>query len=224
LRRLASIKSMREFSYFLVLVLAAVLTAAELPAPDADLPASASGRTATAVLAGGCFWGVDAVFKHTKGVSEVVSGYAGGSKVTAHYEIVSTGLTGHAEAVKVTYDPSQISYGKLLLIYFGVAHDPTQLNRQGPDVGKQYRSAIFYATEEQKRVAETYIRQLNAAKVFPRQIVTQLEPLAGFYPAEEYHQNYLARNPGNPYIVYNDLPKLTELQKRFPELWTSSRR
>jgi peptide-methionine (S)-S-oxide reductase len=215
---------MRGSSYFLVLVLAAVLTAAELPAPDADLPASASGRTATAVLAGGCFWGVDAVFKHTKGVSEVVSGYAGGSKVTAHYEIVSTGLTGHAEAVKVSYDPSQISYGKLLLIYFGVAHDPTQLNRQGPDVGKQYRSAIFYATEEQKRVAETYIRQLNAAKVFPRQIVTQLEPLAGFYPAEEYHQNYLARNPGNPYIVYNDLPKLTELQKRFPELWTSSRR
>jgi peptide-methionine (S)-S-oxide reductase len=215
---------MRGSSYFLVLVLAAVLTAAELPAPDADLPASASGRTATAVLAGGCFWGVDAVFKHTKGVSEVVSGYAGGSKVTAHYEIVSTGLTGHAEAVKVSYDPSQISYGKLLLIYFGVAHDPTQLNRQGPDVGKQYRSAIFYATEEQKRVAEAYIRQLNAAKVFPRQIVTQLEPFAGFYPAEEYHQNYLARNPGNPYIVYNDLPKLTELQKRFPELWTASRR
>jgi peptide-methionine (S)-S-oxide reductase len=215
---------MRGSSYFLVLVLAAVLTAAELPAPDADLPASASGRTATAVLAGGCFWGVDAVFKHTKGVSEVVSGYAGGSKVTAHYEIVGTGLTGHAESVKVTYDPAQISYGKLLLIYFGVAHDPTQLNRQGPDVGKQYRSAIFYATEEQKRVAEAYIRQLNAAKVFPRQIVTQLEPLAGFYPAEEYHQNYLARNPGNPYIVYNDLPKLTELQKRFPELWTASRR
>jgi peptide-methionine (S)-S-oxide reductase len=210
---------MRESSYFLVLVLAAALTAAELPAPDADLP-SASGRMATAVLAGGCFWGVDAVFKHTKGVSEVVSGYAGGSKVTAHYEIVSTGLTGHAESVKVTYDPSQISYGKLLLIYFGVAHDPTQLNRQGPDAGKQYRSAIFYATEEQKRVAEAYIRQLNAAKVFPRPIMTQLEPLAGFYPAEEYHQNYLARNPGNPYIVYNDLPKLTELQKRFPELWT----
>jgi peptide-methionine (S)-S-oxide reductase len=215
---------MRQSSYFLVLVLAAVLTAAELPAPDADLPASASGRTATAVLAGGCFWGVDAVFKHTKGVSEVVSGYAGGSKVTAHYEIVSTGLTGHAEAVKVTYDPAQISYGKLLLIYFGVAHDPTQLNRQGPDAGKQYRSAIFYSTEEQKRIAEAYIRQLNAAKVFPRPIVTQLEPLAGFYPAEEYHQNYLARNPGNPYIVYNDLPKLTELQKRFPELWTSSSR
>jgi peptide-methionine (S)-S-oxide reductase len=215
---------MRQSSYFLVLVLAAVLTAAELPAPDADLWASASGLTATAVLAGGCFWGVDAVFKHTKGVSDVVSGYAGGSKVTAHYEIVSTGLTGHAEAVKVTYDPSRISYGKLLLIYFGVAHDPTQLNRQGPDVGKQYRSAIFYESEEQKRVAEAYIRQLNGAKVFPRPIVTQLEPLAGFYAAEEYHQNYLARNPGNPYIVYNDLPKLTELRKRFPELWTSSSR
>src|ERR1700687_313326 len=152
---------MRESSFLIVLVLAAVLTAAELPAPDADLSASSSGRTATVVLAGGCFWGVDAVFKHTKGVSEVVSGYAGGSKVTAHYEVVSTGLTGHAESVKVTYDPAQISYGKLLLIYFGVAHDPTQLNRQGPDVGKEYRSAIFYTTDEQKRVAEAYIRQVN---------------------------------------------------------------
>lgn len=173
----------------------------------------------TAVLAGGCFWGVDAVFKHVKGVSSVVSGYAGGNAGTAQYEVVSTGTTGHAESVKITYDASQISYGELLRIFFSVAHNPTELNRQGPDTGTQYRSAIFYANEGQKEVAESYIEQLNQAKAFPGRIVTQVVPLKGFYAAEEYHQNFLARHPDYPYIVYNDLPKLRELQKQFPSLY-----
>jgi peptide-methionine (S)-S-oxide reductase len=170
----------------------------------------------TAVLAGGCFWGVDAVFKHVRGVSTVVSGYAGGSAATAQYEVVSSGTTGHAEAVQITYDPAQISYGQLLRVFFSVAHDPTELNRQGPDTGTQYRSAIFYVTTEQRHTALAYIEQLNTAKVFPAQIVTQVVPLQGFYPAEEYHQNFLARHPTYPYIVFNDLPKLRALQKQFP--------
>src|SRR5579864_5901730 len=170
--------------------LACVLSAAEFPAPSVDIPAPAAKQTATAVLAGGCFWGVEGVFEQLKGVSGVVSGYAGGSKLTAHYEIVETGATGHAESVKITYDPSQISYGKLLEVYFSVAHDPTELNRQGPDHGTQYRSAIFYSNDEQKRVAEAYIKQLNEAKVYSRPIVTQLTPLDGFYRAEDYHQHY----------------------------------
>jgi peptide-methionine (S)-S-oxide reductase len=173
----------------------------------------------TAVLAGGCFWGVDAVFKHVKGVSNVVSGYSGGSANTAEYKTVSTGQTGHAESVKITYDPSKISYSELLRIFFSVATDPTQLNRQGPDTGTQYRSVIFYTSEEQKETALAYIDQLNKAKVFSAPIVTQVVPLKAFYPAEEYHQNYLERNPDNPYIAYNDLPKLRELQKQFPDLY-----
>ena len=173
----------------------------------------------TAVVAGGCFWGVDAVFKHVKGVTSVVSGYAGGNAGTAQYEVVSTGTTGHAESVKITYDASQISYGELLRIFFSVAHNPTELNRQGPDTGTQYRSAIFYANEGQKEVAEAYIEQLNQAKAFPGRIVTQVAPLKGFYAAEEYHQNFLARHPDYPYIVYNDLPKLRGLQKQFPALY-----
>ena len=180
-----------------------------------DRAPAASGEQ-TAVLAGGCFWGVDAVFKHVRGVSIVVSGYAGGSAATAQYEVVSTGTTGHAESVQITYDPSQVSYAQLLRIFFSVAHDPTELNRQGPDTGPQYRSAIFYTIEEQRETALAYIDQLNKAKVFPAPIVTQVVPLQGFYPAEEDHQNFLARHPDYPYIVYNDLPKLQKLQEQFP--------
>jgi peptide-methionine (S)-S-oxide reductase len=202
--------------FWLAVSLAAALSAAEFPAPVTDLPAAEKKQTA--VFAGGCFWGVDAVFRQLKGVSGVVSGFAGGTKSTAHYETVSTGQTGHAESVKVTYDPSQISYGRLLQVFFSVAHDPTQLNRQGPDSGTQYRSAIFYATDEEKSVAEAYIQQLNNAKVFSRPIVTQVTPLTGFYAAEDYHQNYLAINPTDPYIIYNDLPKLKRLKQQYPEL------
>ncbi len=180
-------------------------------------PAVAGERTA--VLAGGCFWGVDAVFKHVRGVSRVVSGYAGGSAATAQYETVSTGTTGHAESVQITYDPSQVSYAQLLRVFFSVAHDPTELNRQGPDTGPQYRSAIFYADAEQQRTALAYIAQLNQAKAFRAPIVTQVVPLRGFYPAEEYHQNFLARHPDHPYIVYNDLPKLRALQEQFASLY-----
>jgi peptide-methionine (S)-S-oxide reductase len=173
----------------------------------------------TAVLAGGCFWGVDAVFKHVKGVSSVVSGYSGGSAATAEYETVSTGSTGHAESVKITYDPSRVGYSDLLRIFFSVATDPTELNRQGPDTGTQYRSVIFYASEDQKQIALAYVDQLNKAKVFSGPIVTQVVPLKAFYPAEEYHQNFLERHPDHPYIVFNDLPKLHELQKEFPDLY-----
>jgi len=197
-------------------VLTALASAAEFPPPATDIPAAA--RKQTAVLAGGCFWGVEAVFEKLTGVSDVVSGFAGGSKSTAHYEVVSMGRTGHAESVQISYDPSQISYGRLLQIFFSIAHDPTQLNRQGPDQGTQYRSAIFYTTEEEKRVAEAYIQQLNQAKLFSRPIVTQVVPLSGFYPAEDYHQNYIARNPNDPYVVYNDLPKLKRLQKQYPDM------
>jgi peptide-methionine (S)-S-oxide reductase len=172
-----------------------------------------------AVFAGGCFWGVDAVFKHVKGVSEVVSGYSGGNAATANYEVVSSGRTGHAESVQITYDPAQVSYRQLLNVFFSVVHDPTQLNRQGPDVGTQYRSAIFYTTEDQKQIAQESIQQLAKAAVFSKRIVTQVVPLAQFYPAEEYHQNFLARNPAMPYIVRHDLPKLRRLRQQFPELY-----
>jgi len=191
--------------------------AAEFPAPAVDISGVAS-RQAVAVFAGGCFWGVEAVFDRLNGVSDAVSGYAGGNQATAHYEMVGTGRTGHAESVQVTFDPSQITYGKLLQIFFSVAHDPTELNRQGPDQGTQYRSAIFYTSDEQKRVAEAYIQQLNAAKVFRHPIVTQVVPLKGFYAAEEYHQNFIQRNPTYPYVVYNDLPKLEQLTKKYPDL------
>jgi peptide-methionine (S)-S-oxide reductase len=204
--------------WILFLAAAFLLNAAEFPAPAVDIPAPAAKQTATAVLAGGCFWGVEAIYDRLKGVSDAVSGFAGGNKSTAHYETVSSGKTGHAESVKITYDPAQVSYGKLLEVFFAVAHDPTQLNRQGPDYGTQYRSAIFYSNDEQKRVAEAYIKQLNDAKVYSRPIVTQIVPLEGFYRAEEYHQDFLDHNPDNPYIVFNDLPKLKHLQQQFPEL------
>jgi len=170
------------------------------------------------VFAGGCFWGMEAVFDSVKGVTKVVSGYSGGNALTAHYEIVSTGTTGHAESVEITYDPSQISFEKLLDVYFLVAHDPTELNRQGPDEGTQYRSAIFYTTAQQQVDAETYIRRLTAAKTFHAPVVTQLVPLRAFYPAEAYHQRYLVHNRNNPYIAYNDLPKLAQLHRQFPAL------
>jgi peptide-methionine (S)-S-oxide reductase len=192
--------------------------ASRFPEPAQDIKVAAEGTQQTAVLAGGCFWGVEAVFEQLTGVSDVVSGFAGGSKSTAHYQIVSMGTTGHAESVQITYDPAKISYGQLLKIFFAIAHDPTELNRQGPDEGTQYRSAIFFSTAEQKAVAEAYIRQLDAARVFRHRIVTQVTPLEGFYLAEAYHQNFLERNPTYPYIVYNDLPKLAALKKEFPEM------
>ena len=195
--------------------------ASPLPAPVVDLPAASVPGSQTAVFAGGCFWGVEAVFRHVKGVSKAVSGYAGGSAKTADYERVSTGSTGHAEAVEVTYDPAQVSYGALLRIFFSVAHDPTQLNRQGPDYGTQYRSAIFFTNDEQKRVAQGYIEQLGQAKAFPSPIVTQLVPLPAFYPAEAYHQNYLALHPTQPYIVMHDLPKLAQLKQQFPDRYVA---
>ena len=193
--------------------------AAGLPDPAADDAKASKPAQATAVFAGGCFWGVDAVFKHVKGVTSATSGYSGGSATTAHYEMVGSGLTGHAESVEVTYDPSQITYGQLLRVFFSVAHDPTQLNRQGPDVGSQYRSAIFYASPEQQRIAQAYIAQLDGAKAFPKPIVTEVAQLKAFYPAESYHQNYLALHPSSPYIVYNDLPKLAALKSQFPDLY-----
>lgn len=190
----------------------------EFPDPAVDVTGPAAQGPQTAVLAGGCFWGVEGVFERIKGVTNVVSGFAGGAKSTAHYEEVSTGRTGHAESVEITYDPSQITYGQLLKIFFSVAHDPTELNRQGPDTGTQYRSAIFYANNEQKKVAEAYIKQLDDAKIFRHAIVTQVVPLKGFYAAEKYHQHFLDNNMTYPYIVYNDLPKLAALKKYYPQL------
>jgi peptide-methionine (S)-S-oxide reductase len=202
-------------------LLGCVALAAPLPDPVVDMPKAAAKGQATAVFAGGCFWGVDAVFKHVKGVTNVTSGYSGGAAKTAQYELVGTGATGHAESVQVVYDPSQITYGQLLKVFFSVAHDPTELNRQGPDVGTQYRSAIFYGDPDQLRVAKAYIAQLDAAKVFSQPIVTQLAPLNAFYAAEGYHQDYLAHHPENMYIVINDLPKLAALKKQFPDLYVN---
>jgi peptide-methionine (S)-S-oxide reductase len=205
----------------LKLLLAVVLGAAtfgEFPKPARDVSPAPPGTQQTAVFAGGCFWGVEAVYERLKGVSNVVSGFAGGSKATAHYEIVSLGTTGHAESVQITYDPSQITFGQLLTVFFAVAHDPTEVNRQGPDDGPQYRSSIFYANVEQRDVALAYIQQLDAAKLFKRKIATTLVPLEAFYPAEGYHQNFVERNPTFPYVVYNDLPKLRHLEKAFPDL------
>lgn len=173
----------------------------------------------TAVFAGGCFWGVEAVFEHVKGVTDSRSGYAGGDAKTAKYDLVSDGNTGHAEAVQVTFDPTKVTYTQLLTVFFSVAHDPTELNRQGPDTGTQYRSAIFYVNDEQKKLVEDFIKSIDAAKSFPKPVVTQVVPLVKFYDAEAYHQDYLKNNPKDPYIVYHDLPKLEELKKRFPELW-----
>jgi peptide-methionine (S)-S-oxide reductase len=189
------------------------------PKPTLDAPLAASKSQETAVLAGGCFWGVQAVFEHLKGVRSVTAGYSGGRINSPSYEMVSSGLTGHAESVNIAFDPSQISYGQILMIFFSVAHDPTQLNRQGPDDGTQYRSAIFYSSEEQRRIAAAYIEQLNAAKVYPRNIVTEVVSFKSFFRAEDYHQDYLQTHTDQPYIVYNDLPKLEHLKKRFPDLY-----
>ncbi|MBK1865974.1 peptide-methionine (S)-S-oxide reductase MsrA [Taklimakanibacter albus] len=189
-----------------------------LPAPVVDEPA-ATAKTETAIFAGGCFWGVQGVFQHVDGVANAVSGYAGGEADTAQYETVSGGATGHAESVRITYDPARISYGRLLQIYFSVAHDPTQLNRQGPDRGTQYRSAIFPVNDDQAKVAKAYIDQLGQARLFEADIVTKIEPNHAFYPAEAYHQDYLTLNPTQPYIVYNDLPKVDNLKRLFPALY-----
>jgi peptide-methionine (S)-S-oxide reductase len=189
------------------------------PNPNLDAPLATGKGQQTVVLAGGCFWGTQAVFEHLKGVISATAGYSGGYVKDPSYEAVSMGVTGHAESVSIVYDPSQITYGQILMVYFSVAHDPTQWNRQGPDTGSQYRSAIFYVTDEQKRIAEAYIAQLDAAKVYSRKIVTKVEPFKAFYPAEAYHQDYLKQNPDNPYIVYNDLPKLANLKKQCPALY-----
>lgn len=196
-----------------------VLESNTSPTPPAP-PSSAKGEQ-SAVFAGGCFWGLEAVFEHVKGVTNVVSGYAGGTVKDPDYETVSTGTTGHAESVKITYDSSKVSYEQLLKIFFSVAHDPTELNRQGPDTGTQYRSAIFYSGDEQKRLAQSYIDELTKEKAFTRPIVTQIAPLSAFYQAEDYHQDYLANHPDEPYIVINDQPKVENLHKKFPELYVS---
>ena len=196
----------------------AVESAVAIPAPAVDDP-KAAGPLQTAVLAGGCFWGVQGVYEHVRGVRQVLSGYAGGDKATAEYEVVSRGRTGHAESVEIRFDPKEVSYGEILRIYFSVVHDPTQLNRQGPDSGPQYRSNIFYVGESQKTIAQAYIAQLDRAKVFGRAIVTRVDPLKAFYPAEDYHQDFLQRNPGHPYIAINDLPKIDNLRKLFPAVY-----
>ncbi|PFH07755.1 peptide-methionine (S)-S-oxide reductase [Collimonas sp. PA-H2] len=190
-----------------------------VPAPVSDETAVATEHSETAVFAGGCFWGVQGVFQHVRGVSNVVSGYAGGSRDTAQYNRVSEGDTGHAESVQITYDPTQVTYGKLLQIFFSVAHDPTELNRQGPDTGSQYRSAVFPANDMQRKVAQAYVTQIDHAKVFSNALATKVEALRGFYPAESYHQNFLTRNPSYPYIVVNDLPKIDDLKRLFPDMY-----
>jgi len=209
-----------------LILVTAVLVAISITSSRADSPKPKKEQVGTparndglarATFAGGCFWGVDAVFKHVKGVTDVVSGYSGGAASTAHYEMVSEGTTGHAESVRVRFDPAQVSYEQLLKVFFSVAHDPTQLNRQGPDYGTQYRSAIFYTSAEQQKVAQSYIKKLTDARTFSDPIVTQVVALEQFYPAEGYHQNYLALHPYQPYIVFNDMPKLEELRKKFPE-------
>src|SRR3979409_127405 len=194
--------------------------AVALPAPAIDNP-KAAGPLQTVVIAGGCFWGVQGVFQHTKGVKQALSGYSGGEKSTADYEKVGTGRTGHAESVQIVFDPKEISYGDILRIYFAVAHDPTELDRQGPDVGTQYRSAIFYSDASQQRIARAYISQLENVRAFARPIMTRADPLKGFYPAEAYHQDFLAHNPNYPYIVVNDLPKIVNLKRRLPETYTA---
>jgi peptide-methionine (S)-S-oxide reductase len=224
-------RSLANFAATLVIPLGVVLLAAKLNGGSSTslagpVSAPAVGSTLavapaedTAVFAGGCFWGVEAVFDHVKGVKRAISGYAGGNLGSPSYEQVSTGNTGHAESVEVIYDPSQVSYGKLLQIFFSVAHDPTQLNRQGPDHGTQYRSAIFYNNANQQRIAQSYVTQLTAAKTFSRPIVTQVAKLNGFFPAEEYHQHYLSQHMSQPYIVINDLPKVAALKKQFPDVY-----
>jgi peptide-methionine (S)-S-oxide reductase len=197
-------------------------SALSIPPPGLDEPASPQGTSEVAVLAGGCFWGVQGVFQHVEGVTSAVSGYAGGAANTAHYDTVSTNTTGHAEAVQVTFDPRRVSYGRILQIYFSVAHDPTELNRQGPDVGTQYRSAIFPTNSEQTSIAKAYIAQLNQTHAFNEALVTKIEPGRDFYPAEDYHQDFLTRNSNYPYIVANDLPKIENLKRLFPDLYRTT--
>lgn len=194
-----------------------------IPDPVVDNPLSATPGQETAVIAGGCFWGIQAVYEHVKGVIRATSGYSGGAANTAQYEKVCSGRTGHAEAVQVVFDPSKITFGQILKVFFSIAHDPTELNRQGPDVGTQYRSAIFFASEDQKRIAAAYVEQLNAAKVYSRPIATQIVPLDAFYDAEDYHQGYAEQHPENMYIVVNDLPKVDNLQKQFPALYVEKK-
>jgi peptide-methionine (S)-S-oxide reductase len=226
---------MLKFRHFLAgAALAAVVVAAipftvsgasaavDLPDPKSDTPLAATHGSATTVLAGGCFWGMQAVFEHVKGVTHVTAGYSGGSADTAQYETVSTGTTGHAESVQVTWDPAQVSFGQLLKVYFSVAHNPTELNRQTPDEGTQYRSAIFFAAPEQQKVAQDYIAQLDQAKAFSSPIVTQIVPFKAFYAAEGYHQDYLVRHPNQPYIAFYDMPKLADLRKEFPALYVDT--
>lgn len=218
---------MSRFSFRILAIFPIVVTLAcnvatatvSIPDPLLDAPLAATKGQQTVVLAGGCFWGIQAVFEHVKGVIDVKAGYSGGSADAAHYEVVSSGETGHAESVRIVYDPSQITYGQLLKVFFSVAHNPTQLNRQGPDVGTQYRSAVFYSGEEQKHIAEAYIDQLNKAKVFDRSIATEVVALKAFYEAEAYHQDYAVHHPNEPYIVMNDLPKVASLRKQFPNLY-----
>jgi peptide-methionine (S)-S-oxide reductase len=215
-----SIRILGTFVMLLVVALASNAgSGGPVPSPAVDEARTAAAGNEKVVLAGGCFWGIQAVFQHVKGVRSATSGYAGGSVKNPDYEEVSTGRTGHAESVEVVYDPSKVTYGELLHVFFSVAHDPTELNRQGPDEGTQYRSIIFYTNDEQKRITEAYIAQLNQAKVFPRQIVTQVVPLQAFYHAEDYHQNYATLHPDNPYIVFNDAPKVANLKKEFPDLY-----
>ena len=211
----------RHLAFAFLVAVSAPLAAPNpsVPPPSTDVPLAGQPGKETAVFAGGCFWGVQSVFQRVKGVLSTTAGYAGGSKETATYKQVITETTGHAESVQVIYDPSRITYGQLLRIYFSVAHDPTELNRQGPDVGTSYRSAIFYANEEQRRLAKVYIDQLDRQKVFPRAIVTEVTPLKAFYRAEDYHQDYAYYNPNNPYIQVCDRPKIAALQQQFPELF-----
>jgi peptide-methionine (S)-S-oxide reductase len=194
-----------------------IATAADIPAPAQDAPKPSAKTRQTAVLAGGCFWCTEAVFEAVQGVEKVVSGYSGGTAQTAQYKLVGEGRTDHAEAIEVTFDASRITYGQILQIFFAVAHDPTQLNRQGPDWGRQYRSAIFYSNEEQKKIADAYIAQLTAAKAFKNKIVTEVVPLKAFYIAEDYHQDYVKHNPMNPYVQVNSVPKVSKLKKTYPE-------
>lgn len=206
-----------------ILVLAGVgsitANAVALPDPADDAPLAAVKSTRTVVLGGGCFWGIEAVFEHVKGVNHVVVGYSGGTAKTADYETVSEGTTGHAESVRITYDPSQVTFGQLLKVFFSVAHDPTELDRQGPDTGTQYRSVIFYANAEQKRISDAYIKQLILAKAFDQPIVTKVVPFRAFYLAEDYHQDYAVHHPDQPYIVINDLPKVESLRQELPDLY-----
>ncbi len=223
-RRLTPLMAVIVFAAVAAILWRSVVQGAGPPvviAPPAVDNAKTAGPVQTAVLSGGCFWGVQGVFEHVRGVRKVVAGYAGGQRSTAEYETVSSGSTGHAESVKITFDPAEISYGQILQIAFSVVHDPTQLNRQGPDIGTQYRSAIFYADQTQKHIAEAYISQLDGSHVFARAIVTRVDPLKGFYAAEDYHQDYLIHNPTAPYIAMYDLPKIENFKRLFPDLYSS---